>query len=80
MIPNGHFKVLQTITDLGYSQFSTIEVFSDGDRLLVADDTGQFKIISIIDGSLIKNFKSPHSGSVSIVLTKDEKFIFRSIW
>ena len=68
--------VLQRFTDVCAGDITAIEVCSDGIRLFVAGDEGHFKLISLTDGKPLKDFGTPHSRINSIVLTRDEKFVF----
>jgi len=58
------------------SPIMAIEVCSDGIRLFVAGRQGHFKLISLTDGKPLKDFGKPHDCIRSIVLTRDEKFVF----
>jgi hypothetical protein len=54
-----------------------MKITADGDKLLVGDERGHLKLISSIDGKLIKDFGKIHENAISgIVITLNQKFFF----
>jgi WD40 repeat protein len=58
---------------------TAMKISADGKKLLIGDLGGNLKLISLTDGTTIKDFGYLHDSSISgIVITADEKFFFTS--
>jgi hypothetical protein len=52
---------------------------AEGEKLLVGDSEGQLKLISSIDGGVIKDFGQVHDRDITGIMIKlDQKFFFTS--
>jgi WD40 repeat protein len=69
--------------DKDFGQFcdysiNRIKVTADGEKLFVGDSIGLLKLISLIDGQVIKDFGQVHDGITGIMITEDQKSFFTS--
>jgi WD40 repeat protein len=56
-----------------------MKITPDDEKMLVGDDEGDLKVISLADGEVIKDFGQVHDDKITgIVITADQKFIFTS--
>jgi hypothetical protein len=56
-----------------------MKITADGEKLLVGDNLGHLKLVSLRDGELIKEFGHILGcGITGIVITADQKFFFTS--
>ena len=56
-----------------------MKITADGEKLLVGDSTGHLKLISLIDGEVIKDFGRAHDGCITgIMIPVDQKLFFTS--
>ena len=62
-----------------YSKIWAMKISADQEKLFLGDMNGYLKLVSLTDGTTIKDFEKIHDCFITaIVITADEKFLFTS--